>query len=591
MTDKHQAALDYAAAGYAVFPVAENAKKPLTAHGVKDATRDRDQINAWWSKHPNANIGLACGSASGNLLVVDLDNKSGKSGSKALRDWSMIYGKLPDTYTVATPSGGRHLYYISRSGRNAVDLLPGVDCRYAGGYVLVPPSTINGVPYKAENSNHIAAGGEVLEKLLSYQNGGRTEKFELPEDIPEGSRNNIIFKLAASLRDKGLTREAILAACEAENAGKCSPPLSDQELITIVDSAMKYTPKHSYENMTIKKGLIPLESVQDLKINWLWEPYIQRGNLTILRGDGGVGKTYFVSALMSALAQAKTPKGMPGELHTHNGRSVYFGNEDDPSTIKARVKAAGGGSGIFVYADPISFQDAEGLRAVIEEASADLVIFDPIQAYLGRKVDMNAANEVRPLLETLRTIARETDCAILIIEHQNKNAKQDPLYRGIGTVDITSAARSVLIAVNDPSEEDQRVTFQIKTNARRAYAVRWKIDSNGRFEWDGIESRSLDELFKIRRAREKGSIQPGVKYATYIMNRNPNGWKGTAAELIEACPELNDDFTTPKILGRSLMDEDIQFLLKHDCFIAVRVTNANNRRVYHMSRIDQSRSY
>ena len=67
------AAIEYASHGWAVFPLKSKGKDPLTAHGVKDATTNFDQIEKWWTKHPTANVAIACGQVSGGLLVVDLD--------------------------------------------------------------------------------------------------------------------------------------------------------------------------------------------------------------------------------------------------------------------------------------------------------------------------------------------------------------------------------------------------------------------------------------------------------------------------------------------------------------------------------------
>ena len=64
-----EAALKYASLGYSVFPCVANDKKPLTAHGFKDASTEADTIKAWWARWPRANIGLA----TKGLLIVDID--------------------------------------------------------------------------------------------------------------------------------------------------------------------------------------------------------------------------------------------------------------------------------------------------------------------------------------------------------------------------------------------------------------------------------------------------------------------------------------------------------------------------------------
>src|SRR5574344_642526 len=88
------AALDLAAAGWEVFPLVENTKRPLTAHGVKDATTDADTIRAWWERNPEANLGLAPGA---DLLVLDVDTKHGIDGHDTLTGLEFMHGELPPT--------------------------------------------------------------------------------------------------------------------------------------------------------------------------------------------------------------------------------------------------------------------------------------------------------------------------------------------------------------------------------------------------------------------------------------------------------------------------------------------------------------
>lgn len=92
------AAIEYASKGMAVFPLKAKGKEPMTAHGVKNATTNFDTIEKWWTRYPNANIGIACGAVSGGLLVVDLDEKeNGVSGSDSLHNWERENGELPET--------------------------------------------------------------------------------------------------------------------------------------------------------------------------------------------------------------------------------------------------------------------------------------------------------------------------------------------------------------------------------------------------------------------------------------------------------------------------------------------------------------
>ena len=132
----------YAAWGWPVFPVAPGLKRPAVDHGVTEATTDADQITEWWWRWPRANIGVATGVA---FDVVDVD----PAGIHWWRQHGHDHGPLPDIHgKVSTPrSVGFHLYVQPTGMRNKTGLVPGVDYRGLGGYVLVPPSVLTPAAY------------------------------------------------------------------------------------------------------------------------------------------------------------------------------------------------------------------------------------------------------------------------------------------------------------------------------------------------------------------------------------------------------------------------------------------------------------
>src|SRR3990167_10472911 len=80
--------LRYAEKGWNVFPLVPNNKNPLTQNGFKDATKNPDQIRAWWEDKPLANIGIATGKESG-FFVIDIDVKNGAKGLESLKTISL----------------------------------------------------------------------------------------------------------------------------------------------------------------------------------------------------------------------------------------------------------------------------------------------------------------------------------------------------------------------------------------------------------------------------------------------------------------------------------------------------------------------
>lgn len=266
-----EAALGYAAQGLAVFPVHSTdacgtcscghsgcgspGKHPRSEHGHLDATGDPEQIRAWWAQWPQANIGMSCG-ASGRV-VVDVDDKDDRPGPDTWFALKEELGEaLEETAIVETPSGGFHVHYLAGGHRvgSKNDLLgAGIDVKAEGGYVLLPPSAIGGVEYAyalghgAERVCDLPASlAERLTFVASRRNDGR----DPGERIPEGERNERLFRDACAMRRRGHTRAEIQAAISETNK-RCVPPLSGSELRHIVGSAMSYEPGEDSETRLV----------------------------------------------------------------------------------------------------------------------------------------------------------------------------------------------------------------------------------------------------------------------------------------------------------------------------------------------------
>lgn len=132
-----EAALWYAEAGLRVFPCQERAKVPYAGtRGCHDATSDPATLRSWWADHPGANVAVATGH---RVDVIDVDGEAGHVawGEQFGGSW----GGFTVLGTVSTPRpGGLHLYVAANGEGNHAGMLPGVDYRGRGGYVLAPPS-------------------------------------------------------------------------------------------------------------------------------------------------------------------------------------------------------------------------------------------------------------------------------------------------------------------------------------------------------------------------------------------------------------------------------------------------------------------
>ena len=231
-----------------VLPVRPQAKNPLTQHGLNDATVDEKTIRQWWRAWPDANVGIVTGAASG-LLVLDVDPRHG--GDESLRELC-AEDQLPLTVVGLTGGGGRHFYFQLPAGehRNKANLLPGLDIRASGGYVVAPPSAHeSGGSYRfGEGRSPIdllpaSAPGWLIRELEPADGVVTTTAMPRPiQEVCEGGRNDHLTRVAGKLRRIGTSEEGILAALREENGSNCDPPLPDTEVQRVAKSIARYDP-------------------------------------------------------------------------------------------------------------------------------------------------------------------------------------------------------------------------------------------------------------------------------------------------------------------------------------------------------------
>lgn len=245
-------------------------------------------------------------------------------------------------------------------------------------------------------------------------------------------------------------------------------------------------------------NIISMDTIQEEEIKWLWKPYIPFGKLTIIQGDPGEGKTTFALQLAALLSLGKGFDENENIGVSEPVNVIYQTAEDGlADTVKPRLISAGADcSKIKVIDDSeksLSMDD-ERLELAINATGAKVLILDPLQAYLGDKVDMNRANEAREMTKKLGAIAARTGCAVILIGHMNKGSGAKAAYRGIGSIDFFAIARSVLLVARVPDDSTIRAVAQIKSNlALEGDTMAFRLAENG-FTWIGEYDISTDEL-------------------------------------------------------------------------------------------------
>lgn len=497
------AALVYAERfGWSVFPLKPKEKRPLSKHGLKDATTDPHIIKLWWKNWPTANIGVPTGFASG-FDALDVD----EGGAETLAELEERHGKLPDTVEQLTGGGGRHPLFQHRDGvRNSVKRLTGLDVRGEGGYIVVPPSVHpSGREYAWELSSR---PGEVeiaewpswlLDALRAAPRDDKRTAAPVGETISEGRRNNDLTSLAGSMRDRGMDEEEIAAALLAINKRRCVPPSPESEVRGIAASVSRYEPGSSL--LTGKKtdqqtantngrqgqgsgqpdrpvcqptpptgGMVVAtrssyirQDLAALRANynppeWIVDGILPNPGMLLIGGIPGAGKTWLV--LDTALAVA-TGRPWLGRFQTRQGAALLVLEEEDPSAVVDRLDLLRGGLGLSQEegdALPIHLLVQQGVSLVtpdgtlepellrhVEEVQPALIVLDPFRRV--HQLEENDSGEMSLLFTLLRQLTQFTKepCSLLLAHHFGKrNDSDEPLNRLRGSSDIAASVDGVL---------------------------------------------------------------------------------------------------------------------------------------------------
>ena len=223
--------------------------------------------------------------------------------------------------------------------------------------------------------------------------------------------------------------------------------------------------------------------ISPVRVDWLWYPYIAYGKITVLQGNPGDGKSHVGIQLAAALSsKGMLPNGtrLPGTQHV-----IYQCAEDGlADTIKPRLIDAGADcSNVAFLDDEILTLDDEKIREAIVDYGARLLVIDPLQAYLGNS-DISSASSIRRIMNRLCRWAGLYNCAVLIIGHLNKKESANDLYRGLGSIDVTAAARSVLQLDQNPYYPDIKVIRHVKSSlAAKGDNVMFRIIPGHGLEW------------------------------------------------------------------------------------------------------------
>jgi hypothetical protein len=257
--------------------------------------------------------------------------------------------------------------------------------------------------------------------------------------------------------------------------------------------------------------IISFAEIQPEPVEMIIDPILPRGEVTILDGDPGAGKSWLWVAFLAGLTGSKVcPLPEPLNVGASNIHSaLLLTTEDDPKRIiwqrldwlgadRERIRVVE-----FKNEDEMFFtaSDARDIRRLVQKATPDIVIIDPITLYASTEkgFDSNTATKVRKMLTPLIKVARETNCAFLVNRHFRKTSGK-AMHQGIGSIDYAATARSLLMVVKDQADPlgNPRIMAHIKSTASSEMSggLLFSLNENQTppFHWEGRCEINADEL-------------------------------------------------------------------------------------------------
>ncbi len=503
----HATAIAYAEAGIPVFPCVVDGKQPATKNGFHDATTDIEQINTWWSEK---DYNLAFSPEDAGLFVIDVDPGG---------DHFLIKDR---TYTVRTPRGGWHFYFEGSGKTTASKIAPHVDTRGIGGYVLAPPSVVDGKEYRIESDYAYAPIPEWVSKSLAKVEAPKksaVEEKDLQVNIDRAKRvlqnyvdkgdvskegeggDDRLYRLACEMLDLGLSRDAAGFLISDIWNPHCQPPWEIDEIAIKVDNAIAFMQNepgaygvddaekvfgdaarglNQGEKQKLSRFHFKSESEQEDEPDptWIIKDLISERSTVMMYGASGSYKSFLALDIALAIATGKESFGSLAKQGL-----VFYGALEGRAHLKKARRAWRTLKGIEGAIDNfyLGFAPMVGVPGEIQEfgdqiekccagRKPTLIIIDTLSKAMAG-LNENDAKDAGIFIKFCDSLVEHFKCAVIAVHHKGKEEGRgargsSAFFAGFDTVlEVTAHKETKAVAVSvqkhkDAEERDTPWTFE-----------------------------------------------------------------------------------------------------------------------------------
>ena len=590
-------ALAYARRGWAVFPLRPGSKVPPEGLLWKNAsTCDEAQIEKWCALYPGCNFGVDCEKS--GLAIFDVDTGKHPEAADELDRVDLEYG-VPPTYTVATPSGGLHLYYQGSTTNSSNALGIGLDTRGQGGYVVIPGGQVGGRSYRATLEAEVApAPGWLTSSIWAGEKREPAEPVsdldldavhniseavhylikQAPEAVEGSGGDATALSVAMRVRDFGVSRDVCMELIESFYSDKCFP-YDHSWMAQKVRNAYKYASgqigSSSIEAMFEDHGPAPdgpepgtassdfleydAEALHQLpELEWLVKGFIPMRSVTTTTGQSGAGKSFVALGMMAAIANGDRWFGnicrqtdvvyitLEGEFGV-SGRIKAWELENQrkfPANVK--ILTQNPSRPVFQMNSPASIS-----RLAAQIPKGSFVVIDTLnQAAPG--MDENSSKDMGLILQGAKRLGTLIDGTVHLISHVGKDASKGPRgHSSFGaaldaaiTVCRTKTGREIRLTKCKDGKDGITYTFDLEQ-------VAIGMDSAGEVITSCVVRQTITATDVGGELSYTESIVLEAFERAYKKQGEPIRNKDWFAELQEICPDEATD-TLKRRLSRSV---------------------------------------